>query len=83
MNYSFKKKPLVIEAFQITHESREDNRHWPEWLNKAWNEPRGGVGSVYPKELGTGGGLLCVGTLEGPLLISWCDWIIRGVSGEL
>lgn len=33
----FRKKPVVIEAFQMTQERRMDNSEWPEWLNAAWN----------------------------------------------
>jgi hypothetical protein len=29
----YRKKPVVVEAFQMTHEARVDNRDWPEWLN--------------------------------------------------
>jgi hypothetical protein len=36
----YRKKPVVIEAFQMTEERREDNSEWPSWLNKAWNRER-------------------------------------------
>lgn len=29
----YRKKPVIVEAFQMTRERREDNRDWPEWLN--------------------------------------------------
>lgn len=79
----FRKKPVVIEAFQLTKETRADNRDWPEWMNRAWNEKREAKGSLYPTEEGTGDGTLSIGTLEGQHLVSWNDWIIQGVSGEL
>ena len=34
----FRKKPVVIEAFQMTKERREDNSEWPVWLHDAWNK---------------------------------------------
>lgn len=71
----FKKKPVVIDAFQMTQARRFDNSEWPEWLNAAWNS-----GVVSPIE---NSDMLCVRTLEGSLAISWDDWIIRGVAGEL
>ena len=83
MNLKFRKKPVVIEAFQMTEERRASNAVWPEWLHQAWNLDRKAPGSLYPTEEGTGYGTLSIGTLEGPLLVSWGDWIIRGVQGEL
>jgi hypothetical protein len=81
----YRKKPVVIEAFQMTEERRFDNTEWPNWLNKAWNDNFDDVGSVWPavkyglsegKELG-------IRTLEGAHIVSFGDWIIRGVKGEL
>lgn len=79
----YRKKPVVIEAFQMTPERRGDNRDWPEWMNRAWQEERELPGSLYPTEAGTGDGTLSIGTLEGQHLVSWGDWIIRGVKGEI
>lgn len=76
----FRKKPVVIEAFQMTEARRWDNSEWPEWLNKAWNDEPGDVGAVYCRN---GGAQLWIGTLEGEHVVSWGDWIIRGVKGEL
>lgn len=79
----YRKKPVVIEAFQMTQDRRLDNSQWPEWLHKAWNEGRGEPGSLFPVEEGTGYGVLAIGTLEGNLNVSWGDWIIQGVQGEI
>ncbi len=49
----FRKKPVVIEAFQMTQERRVRNDDWPGWLHEAWNEERGVPGSCFPKEKGT------------------------------
>ena len=78
----FKKKPVTIEAFQMTRERRFNNRDWPEWLNEAWNKAEGTTGAVWhdpkpPKEA------LMVGTLEGTARLELGNWIIRGVIGEL
>ena len=86
MQLKFRKRPVVIEAFQMTPERREDNRDWPEWLNQAWQMNPSEVGSVYPLKLDDGldeSRSLMVRTLEGPLAIGWGDWIIRGVKNEL
>lgn len=85
MMLRFRKKPVVIEAFQMTEERRRDNSEWPEWLNRAWNEKWDTVGSVscqdYPHSDGTDH--LQIQTLEGVMRVEWNDWIIQGVKGEL
>jgi len=83
MNLKYRKRPVEIEAFQLTRERRVNNVDWPEWLNRAWQFERGEPGSLYPTKEGTRDGTLSIGTLEGQHLVSWDDWIIRGVKGEL
>lgn len=81
----YRKKPVVIEAFQMTRERRRDNRDWPAWLNEAWCRPFDKIGAVscedYPNSDGTD--RLVIRTLEGVMTVGWDDWIIRGVAGEL
>lgn len=85
MNLLFRKKPVVIEAFQMTRERRADNRDWPAWLNAAWNSDRDAPGAlrrtdrlgIFPADE------LEILTLEGVHRVTWGDWIIRGVQGEL
>jgi len=84
----FRKKPVVIEAFQMTLERRWDNSEWPTWLNMAWQADPG-EGSLWidpdaPIAEGrqSANELLC-GTLEGPHKVSWGDWIIKGVADEI
>lgn len=80
----FREKPVVIEAFQITEISRQDNSDWPEWLHRVWNRERHEVGAVFPSEKKSDGtDRLVVHTLRGLFTVSWNDWIIRGVNGEL
>jgi hypothetical protein len=86
MNYRFRKKPVVIEAFQMTEARRWDNAEWPNWLNEAWNKAPQADGAVFCGanfEFIAGAEPLFVMTLEGPHRINWDDWIIRGVQGEL
>ena len=78
MNYEFRKKPIVIEAFQMTPDRRWERDAWPAWLWQAVLQ-----GSVVPTAHGTPDETLSVKTPEGLMLISWGDWIIRGVKGEL
>ena len=82
MNYSYRKKPVAIEAFQMTKERRWDNSEWPNWLHKAWNT-EAGEGSLFIDADDPAGERLCVGTLEGVYRVKWGDWIIQGVVGEI
>ena len=79
----FRKKPVVIEAFQMTLTTRWNNSDWPEWLNEAWNMEAGEEGALFIDPDDSDGVRLVIGTLEGCLLVGWFDWIIRGVQGEL
>lgn len=79
----FRKRPIVIEAFQMTLARRHSNSEWPQWLHDAWNAPTDAEGTLQvdtrdPELLRL---ILC--TREGPQTISWGDWIIQGVNGEL
>lgn len=81
----YRKKPVVIDAFQMTKERRQDNFEWPQWLHEAWQKSFHDEGSVscvdYPNSDGTD--MLQIRTLEGVHLVGWGDFIIRGVNGEL
>jgi len=74
---------VVVEAFQMTRARREDNREWPEWLHRAWQKQIGEPGALYGSMNHGSLGMLMIWTLEGPQLVSWNDWIIQGVKGEL
>ena len=83
----YRKKPVVIDAFQMTKNRRSDNSEWPTWLNTAWQKPVAEVGSVF---CSADGGIvgerdtpLFINTLKGAVRVFWDDWIIRGVEGEL
>ena len=77
----FRKKPVVIEAFQMTEARRQDNSEWPNWLHEAWNKEGEGALSIDADDPERQ--RLCIGTLEGVHRVLWNDWIIRGVKGEL
>ena len=77
----YRKKPVIVEAFQMTKERRKKVGDWPMWLQQAWQKGpcEGGIWSRYddPEER------FACGTLEGSLKIDWGDWIIKGVKGEI
>ena len=88
--YTFIKKPISIEAFQMTRERSRDHSEWPEWLRVAWSFGLRGdrsAGAMWAgfgrrRNLTTVESLYC-GTLEGFHAISFGDYIIRGVQGEI
>ena len=79
----YRKKPVVIEAFQMTGERRRSNVDWPEWLHLAWQKERGEVGAVSPFVPSTSERCLLVRTPAGEVVVAFDDWIIQGVQGEL
>ena len=81
--YKFRKRPVVIEAFQMTKERRFDNSEWPHWLHRAWNETEFKEGSLSIDPDDPEREKLVIGTLEGVHRVDWDDWIIQGVKEEL
>lgn len=71
----FRKKPVVIDAFQMTIEQRTDTSGWPDWLDEARVQ-----GRLFVWD---GTGRLAIRTLEGTMIVDFNDWIICGVKGEL
>lgn len=72
----FKKKPVVIKAYQFTLPMSEIA---PEWLKAALGN--GKVKFVGATTLQSP--QLYVYTLEGTMIANEGDWIIQGVKGEL
>ena len=85
MNNLYRKRPVVIEAFQMTKERRQDNSEWPNWLNEAWQKDFEEVGSAGPVDFPDSDGTdkITIKTLEGDHWVNWDDYIIQGVAGEL
>ncbi len=79
----FRKKPVVIEAFQITSLTRNDNKDWPVWLSQAWQKDHTEKGAFYPVGDRVNGERLAIQTLEGMQWVSMNDYIIQGVEGEI
>ncbi len=70
----FRKKPVVIEAWEVHSDDGHTRQLPPSWLVDAMVS-----GSVVP----LGGGGLDIKTLEGTMRADVGDWIIQGVKGEL
>lgn len=77
----YRKKPVVIEAFQITVETRNSNCDWPDWLHRAWQKEVKETGALYPMSKYVDE--LSIFTLEGVQTVLMNDYIIQGVMGEI
>jgi hypothetical protein len=75
----FRKKPVVIEAFQLTPERMNSNLDWPNWLHEAWNKSSTDTGCFYTSFCN----FFYIVTLEGNHKVSENDWIVKGIAGEL
>lgn len=67
----FRKKPVVIEAWQY---DGKDGLTWPQWLHDYRSEDL--VAYVL-------GGKIWIPTLEGMMCGEPGDWIIKGIKGEV
>ncbi len=70
----YRKKPVVIEAVQLTVDNYRQV--------KGWINGDDGTGSANPAYLGSGAISVCIRTLEGDMRADVGDWIIKGVKGE-
>jgi hypothetical protein len=67
----YRKKPIVIEAWQYARHN--DFSHRPEWFAEA----------VAARAIVIGGSVIVIQTSEGAMTAQTGDWIIRGIKGEL
>ena len=78
----FRRKPLVVDAFQMTEESWEGPDGHPEWFENAIDEVKAfSFSEDEDAEYEDFWGI--IKTLEGDHKVSWDDWIIKGVKGEI
>ncbi len=77
----FRKKPVVIEAFQWT--GGEDQEEDPVWIIEALKKPYGTPGSASLANRLLTGLTMMIFTLEGSILAKPNDWIIQGIKGEI
>lgn len=71
----FRKKPIVIEAFQVTTEIRQNFGRFPEWAIPHLEGSR--TEQIHNSET------IVVKTLEGDMRVCDGDWLICGVKGEV
>lgn len=87
----YRKKPVVIEAMQLTGSAAEWNAvyHWVETntlgsfdVNKLWFDPESFKWPESGVSIDARDGRMVIATLEGGHWADPGDWIIRGVQGE-
>lgn len=75
MSKRYKKRPVIIEAFQLTNEQRLAGGPFPDWalaaLGMETTEPVRNSERIF------------VNTLEGKMYANAGDYIIRGIKGEV
>lgn len=78
----FRKKPVVIDAFQLGSVELQDPWGWtpPDWLREKLAD---GTVEAFDKPAQSDWMFLRIKTLEGDMEASPGDWIIQGVKGEL
>lgn len=76
----YKKKPIIIEAFQYDGDLKgsDGNYYIPDWAVKALD-----LGIMFYKDLGDIPSELFIKTLEGNHHVSIGDYVIQGINGEL
>lgn len=74
------KKPVVIEAFQYDGDliDSRGKYHVPDWAKQAYEN-----GILFYEETENSPSEMFVKTLEGNMIASVGDYIIRGVNGEI
>ena len=69
------KKPITVEAVQISEEKNDFIDNYPQWFCDAYDSGKIRLSYAF---IG-----LVVKTLEGEMYAPWGSYIIRGVKGEL
>jgi len=75
----YRKKPVVIEAFQMTIKRMENDVDWPKWLIAARDLDTDKRNSLFLDVHNN----MRIMTLEGAHFVTPGDFIIQGVQGEL
>ena len=81
----YRKKPIAVEAFQMTSDAMNRKVFWPGWLEAAYEADDEEPGSLRPipdQELGNRTSYT-IYTLEGPHIVILNAWIIQGAKGEI
>lgn len=69
----FRKKPIIIEAFRFTDETKNRVFNWVTTNRRA---------AFENDDFENGDPCMYIDTLEGEMKVSIGDWVIKGVNGE-
>lgn len=76
----YRKKPVEVRAIRVCDALKLAKDDWyglPDWLRKAYDDPRPGYGVLFEDDC------ISVTTLEGTMIAGRDDWLICGVKGEI
>jgi len=76
----YRKKPVVIEAFQLNYEQAMGFYPVPSWFSEARDQE---IVDIYVTEKLHGSQYCIINTLEGKMKANKDDFIIQGVNGEI
>lgn len=76
----FRKKPVVIEAFQLTYNVAKGKESIPTWAKE---QSENGTLKVTVIDKIENSQFASIKTLEGEMRADANDWIIQGVNGEI
>ncbi len=74
----YRKKPIVVEAFQMTEDNWIGNRGWPEWLHDAKLPNCHNIGASHFRD-----GAIRVWDRMRELCVDFDDYIVRHENGDL
>jgi len=76
----FRKKPVIIEAFQLTYEMAKGREEVPEWFYSATDKEEV---KVFVTDKINDSQYCEIKTLEGTMRADAKDFIIKGINGEI
>lgn len=81
----YRKRPIEVEAFQMTEERRRDNSEWPGWLNEAWHKAPVAIWAVTPVNFPASDGTdqVLVNGPEEATIVGWGDFIVLEEDGSI
>lgn len=72
---TFRKKPVEIEAMQVTSSNVKEVANWVNGRPDAWHE--GYDGNAYPDIGGVE-----IPTLDGTKYVRWGHWVVKDATGQ-
>ena len=77
----YRKRPISVQAFQMTEAAMNREIYWPDWLEEASEKPAGEAGALRPVVADDSDTRVVsyeIYTLEGPHIVILDAWIVQG-----